>query len=156
MTDTAKYADILLPAVTFLEQYEVKRAYGSYVVGGVQPVIPPQGEAKPNEEVFAMLGRAMGWPHEPFSWDTETYIQKIAETLTLGQQAADLSLWQAGKTQRYDFPGERPIQFDTVVPRTRMVRFTSHLPLSESRRFVTSLSPTNAFHSHSSAQVTTR
>ena len=118
MTDTAKYADILLPAVTFLEQYEVKRAYGSYVVGGVQPVIAPQGEAKPNEEVFAMLGRAMGWPHEPFSWDTETYMQKIAETLTLGQQAADLSLWQAGKTQRYDFPGESPIQFDTVAPRT--------------------------------------
>jgi anaerobic selenocysteine-containing dehydrogenase len=118
MTDTAKYADILLPAVTFLEQHEVRRSYGSYVVGGVQPVIPPQGEAKPNEEVFALLGRAMGWQHEPFYWSTETYIQKIAETLKLGRRSADFSLWQAGKTQRYDFPGERPIQFDTVVPRT--------------------------------------
>ncbi len=118
MTDTAKYADILLPAVTFLEQREIRRSYGSYVVGGVQPVIPPQGEAKPNEEVFALLGRAMGWQHEPFYWDTETYMQRIAETLKLGHQSADFSLWQAGKTQRYDFPGESPIQFDTVAPRT--------------------------------------
>src|SRR5262249_6638628 len=76
MTDTAKYADILLPAVTFLEQREIRGAYGSYVVGGVQPVIPPQGEAKANEEVFAALGRAMGWQHEPFYWDTDTYMQR--------------------------------------------------------------------------------
>ena len=118
MTDSAKYADILLPAVTFLEQHEIKRAYGSYVVSGVQPVIAPQGETKPNEEVFALLGRAMGWQHEPFYWDTDTYMHKVAETLQLNRQPADLSLWKAGKAQRYDFPGERPVQFDTVTPRT--------------------------------------
>lgn len=118
MTDTAKYADILLPAVTFLEQREIKRAYGSYVVGGVQPVIAPRGEAKANEEVFALLGRAMGWQHEPFSWDTDTCMQKVAATLKLDRQAADLSTWKAGKGQQYDFPGPTPVQFRTVSPRT--------------------------------------
>ncbi|MBM4258282.1 MAG: hypothetical protein FJ147_20600 [Deltaproteobacteria bacterium] len=118
MTDSAKYADILLPAVTFLEQYEIKRAYGSYVVSGVQPVIPPVGEAKANEEMFALLGRAMGWQHEPFYWDTATSMQKVAATLKLDRQVANLSAWRAGKAQRYDFPGERPVQFDTVAPRT--------------------------------------
>src|SRR5262249_3281478 len=103
---------------TFLEQYEIRRAYGSYVVGGVQPVIAPRGEAKPNEEVFAALGRAMGWQHDPFLWGTEIYMQKIAETLTLDRQPADLSIWKAGRSQRYNFPGERPIQFETVFPRT--------------------------------------
>lgn len=118
MTDTARYADILLPAVTFLEQREIKRAYGSYVVGGVQPVIAPVGEAKSNEEVFALLGRAMGWQHEPFFWDTDTYMEKVATTLKLDRQAANLSTWRAGKGQRYDFPGPTPRQFDTVSPRT--------------------------------------
>ena len=118
MTDTAKYADILLPAVTFLEQREIRRAYGSYVVGGVQSAIPPQGEAKSNEEVFAALGRAMGWQHEPFSWDTDTYMQKVAAALVLDRQAADLPTFTAGKIQGYDFPGPTPIQWQTVFPRT--------------------------------------
>src|SRR6266852_875358 len=118
MTDTALYADILLPAVTFLEQREIRRAYGSYVVGGVQPVIPPQGEAKANEEVFAALGRAMGWQQEPFYWATDTYMQKVAAALLLDRQAADLPTFAAGKLQGYDFPGPTPIQLKTVFPRT--------------------------------------
>jgi anaerobic selenocysteine-containing dehydrogenase len=118
MTDTCHYADILLPAVTFLEQREIRRSYGSYIVGGVQPVIPPQGEAKPNEEVFAALGRAMGWTHEPFTWTTDACMRKVAEALQLGRQAAELSAFQAGKNQQYDFPGTTPIQFATVLPRT--------------------------------------
>jgi len=118
MTDTAQYADILLPAVTFLEQREIRRAYGSYVVGGVQPAIPARGEAKPNEEVFAALGRAMGWQHEPFFWDTDISMQKVTEALQLDRQAAALSLFVAGKAQGYDFPGSTPIQLKTVLPRT--------------------------------------
>ncbi|MGE0680935.1 MAG: molybdopterin-dependent oxidoreductase [Candidatus Binatia bacterium] len=118
MTDTCHYADILLPAVTFLEQREIRRSYGSYVVGGVQPAIPPQGEAKPNEEVFAALGRAMGWTHEPFTWTTDDCMRQVAAALQLGRQATELSAFQAGKSQQYDFPGVTPIQFATVLPRT--------------------------------------
>jgi anaerobic selenocysteine-containing dehydrogenase len=118
MTDTCQYADILLPAVTFLEQQEIRRSYGSYIVGGVQPVIAACGEAKPNEEVFALLGQAMGWTHEPFTWSTDDCMRKIAEALRLGHQAADLSAFKEGKGQQYDFPGVTPIQFDTVWPRT--------------------------------------
>src|SRR5438552_506996 len=118
LTDTAQFADILLPAVTFLEQREIRRAYGSYVVGGVQPAIPARGEAKPNEEVFAALGHAMGWPHEPFCWSTDTSMQKVAEALTLDRQAADPSIFAAGKSQGFDFPGPTPIQFHTTFPRT--------------------------------------
>ncbi|HEY7818817.1 MAG TPA: molybdopterin-dependent oxidoreductase, partial [Vicinamibacteria bacterium] len=46
MTDTARYADILLPATTMLEHYDYKRSYGSYVVGATKPVIDPVGEAR--------------------------------------------------------------------------------------------------------------
>jgi anaerobic selenocysteine-containing dehydrogenase len=117
-TDSALYADILLPAVTFLEQREIKKGYGSYVVGGVQPVIPPRGEAKPNEEVFAMLGRAMGWKDEPFYWDSETCMQKTAAALSMNGACGDLSSFREGRSQQYDFPGTSPVQFKTVFPRT--------------------------------------
>ncbi len=118
MTDTAKYADVLLPAPTFLEQREIKKAYGSYVVGGVQPAIPARGEAKPNEEVFAALGRALGWRDQPFSWDTSTCMRKVARALTLAGRPADAALFEAGESQRFDFPGSAPVQFQTVFPQT--------------------------------------
>jgi anaerobic selenocysteine-containing dehydrogenase len=118
MTDTCRYADVLLPAVTFLEQQEIRRSYGSYVVGGVQPVIPACGEAKPNEEVFALLGRAMGWSHAPFTWTSDDCMRNIADTLILGQQPLELSTLKAGKGQYYDFPGTTPVQFGTIFPRT--------------------------------------
>ncbi|MBI4483611.1 MAG: molybdopterin-dependent oxidoreductase [Acidobacteria bacterium] len=118
MTDTAKYADILLPATTFLEHQDIRRAYGSYVVGGVQPVIPALGEAKSNGEVFAALGRAMGWQDEPFFWDTHTSMQKVADALTLHGRPASAGIFTAGETQPYDFPGPTPIQFKTAFPQT--------------------------------------
>ncbi len=117
MTDTCHYADIILPAVTFLEQYEIRRSYGSYVIGGVQPAIAPRGEAKPNEEVFAALGRALGGTQEPFTWTTDECMRKVADTLKLAQKPAILSALAAGHNQEYDFPGT-PVQFSTVRPRT--------------------------------------
>ena len=118
MTDSARYADILLPAVTFLEQREVKRGYGSLVVGGVQPAIEPRGEAKPNEEVFAALGRAMGFEDAPFGWTTDDCVRYVAENLDMSGRKPDLERLRDGKVNRYDFPGTTPVQFGTVFPRT--------------------------------------
>jgi anaerobic selenocysteine-containing dehydrogenase len=119
MTDTALYADILLPAVTFLEQHEIKRSYGSYIVGGVQPVIEPCGEARPNEWVFAQLGRAMGFTDEPFSWDTAACLRKVAGALRLNGQPCDLETVLRGATQTYPFAsGGGPVQFVSVQPQT--------------------------------------
>lgn len=118
LTDTALYGDILLPAVTFLEQQEIKKGYGSYVVGGVQPVISPVGEAKSNEDVFAMLGRAMGWEDRPFQMDTHAYMKKVAETASLNGQRGNLDIFLSGKTQVCRFAGETPVQFRTVFPAT--------------------------------------
>lgn len=60
MTDTAKYADVVLPATTFLEHYDVARGYGAYHFHLVQPVIEPVGEARPNHEVFRDLAVRLG------------------------------------------------------------------------------------------------
>lgn len=55
MTDTAAYADIVLPATTFLEHVDLRNGYGNPRLGYVRPVIQPYGQAKCNHEVFAEL-----------------------------------------------------------------------------------------------------
>ncbi|HET6266753.1 MAG TPA: molybdopterin-dependent oxidoreductase [Acidobacteriota bacterium] len=118
MTDTARYADLLLPAVTFLEQHEIKKPYGPYAVQYMAPVIPARGEAKPNEEVFAMLGRAMGWDDPAFLYTTRDYLERIAKGLDGMGRSISMADFEKQRVQLFDFPGETPIQFKTVFPRT--------------------------------------
>jgi anaerobic selenocysteine-containing dehydrogenase len=60
MTDTARYADVVLPATTFLENYDTAKAYGpmSFLLG--RPVIDPVGEARSNADVFGDLASRLG------------------------------------------------------------------------------------------------
>ena len=60
-TDTADYADIVLPATTQLEHFDIHNSYGHLYVQSNNPAIAPLGEAKPNTEVFRLLARAMGF-----------------------------------------------------------------------------------------------
>lgn len=60
MTDTAKLADVVLPATTFLESYDVAQSYGSTNLQLVRPVIEPVGASRPNVEVFAELAGRLG------------------------------------------------------------------------------------------------
>lgn len=62
-TDTARYADLVLPATTFLEHREVSRGYGSMLMQGADAVAAPAGEARPNYEVFGDLCRRLGLSH---------------------------------------------------------------------------------------------
>jgi anaerobic selenocysteine-containing dehydrogenase len=59
--DTADYADILLPATTFLEHTDLYLAYGHYYLQLARPALPPPGEAKSNVEVFRLLAERMGF-----------------------------------------------------------------------------------------------
>jgi anaerobic selenocysteine-containing dehydrogenase len=59
-TDTADFADILLPSTTFLEHTDAYFAYGHHYLQLARPVLPAPGEALPNTEVFRRLASAMG------------------------------------------------------------------------------------------------
>ena len=65
LTDTARYADLVLPATSSLEHSDLYRAYGSYCIQRVRAAIPPVGESRSNWEVFQLLAAAMGF-REPF------------------------------------------------------------------------------------------
>jgi len=60
-TDTADYADILLPATTQLEQFDLHKAYGHLYLLVNNPAIEPIGEAKPNSEVFRLIAARLGF-----------------------------------------------------------------------------------------------
>lgn len=66
-TDTADYADILLPATTQLEHLDAHSAYGHRYMMASNPAIAPLGEAKPNTEIFRLLAKALGFTEACFT-----------------------------------------------------------------------------------------
>jgi anaerobic selenocysteine-containing dehydrogenase len=60
-TDTADYADIVLPATTQLEHYDVHKSYGHLYMLANNPAIAPVGESLPNSEIFRRLAARMGF-----------------------------------------------------------------------------------------------
>ena len=59
-TDTVDHADVVLPATTTLEHYDLHKAYGHLYLSLSRPAIAPEGESKPNTEVFRLLAARMG------------------------------------------------------------------------------------------------
>lgn len=78
MTDTADYADIVLPATSQLEQTDLHKAYGHTLLTYNRPAIAPLGESKSNWEVMGLLAQAMGFD-EP--WLHQSVDEVIAEIL---------------------------------------------------------------------------
>jgi anaerobic selenocysteine-containing dehydrogenase len=74
-TDTADYADILLPATTQLEHLDVIKPYGHYYMVANNPAIAALGESKPNAEIFRLLAKTMGFTEACFSDSDETIAQ---------------------------------------------------------------------------------
>ena len=60
LTDTARYADLVLPATTYLETEDLFRAYGAYYVQFAPQAVPPQGEAWSNVRLAQELARRLG------------------------------------------------------------------------------------------------
>ena len=71
-TDTADYADYILPATTQLEHWDIHPAYGHTDVVLNRPAIAPIGEARPNSQIFRELAAAMGFTDACFADDDET------------------------------------------------------------------------------------
>ncbi|HEY1501022.1 MAG TPA: molybdopterin-dependent oxidoreductase [Acidobacteriaceae bacterium] len=93
-TDTADYADILLPATTFLEHKDVQGAYGHYYVQLSEQAIEPLGEARSNVWLFSQLAQRMGFT-EPCFRDTPDEL--IAQALR-SEDPENQHPWLAGIT----------------------------------------------------------
>ena len=115
MTDTARYADVVLPATTFLERPELARSYGAYTLQRCKAVLDPVGESRSNHEVFATLCELSGLaqPDDPVGED------EIVNTI-LGGEPRGEEIRGALSEKGISFPrfGANPIQFVDVFPGT--------------------------------------
>jgi anaerobic selenocysteine-containing dehydrogenase len=125
VTDTALYADVLLPATTFLEHYDIARGYGAYHLHVVQPVIEAVAEARPNHEVFRELGVRLGLAEPDELGEAGAMLDVTAR---LAPEAADA----LGRGVPAPAPhGGRPIQCADVHPGTpdgRIALYPDDLP----------------------------
>src|SRR5438128_2659684 len=67
MTDSMLYCDVVLPACTHFEHHDLFSAYGQHWLQRAEPVIPPQGEALPNTEIFRRLAARFGYDDPAFT-----------------------------------------------------------------------------------------
>ena len=76
MTDTADHADIVLPATTQLEHWDVHGAYGHTYALLNRPAVAPLGQARSNAAIFRALARRMGFTEPCFDDDDETLARR--------------------------------------------------------------------------------
>ncbi len=77
LTDTANYADLVLPATTSMEHLDLYRSFGQLTLQLAKPVLPPQGESRSNWRVFADLARALGVATEHYAKSEEALIREF-------------------------------------------------------------------------------
>jgi anaerobic selenocysteine-containing dehydrogenase len=120
LTDTALYADLVLPATTFLEQSEVAISYGTYAVQLSEPIIPPVGAARSNTAVFSELARrlGLGLPEEGDEARIERALHAIEGPVSPPAGDDRLGAIRRDGVLRLSFDGRGPVQFETVFPGT--------------------------------------
>jgi anaerobic selenocysteine-containing dehydrogenase len=119
MTDSMRYADVVLPACSHFEHDDLYSAYGQHWLQRAAPVIPPQGEALPNTEIFRRLAARFGFADPLFT----------ATDLDLIDDAVDARDPRLGGRRPRALPTDRALAmtvdgadamlFANVRPRTR-------------------------------------
>jgi anaerobic selenocysteine-containing dehydrogenase len=79
-TDTADYADILLPATTFVEHADLYTAYGHHYLQWAEPILPARGQCKPNSWVFHQLAQRLGLEDPILSMTTEELAAELLKS----------------------------------------------------------------------------
>ena len=89
-TDTAQYADILLPAASFLEFDDITTSYFHFTIGAQAKAAEPMGQSLPNQEIFRRLAAAMGFDDAHLHARDEDMLEKIMVRSGTGLSFAQL------------------------------------------------------------------
>jgi anaerobic selenocysteine-containing dehydrogenase len=118
MTDSASYADVVLPACSHFEYADLYASYGHHFLQRAEAIIPPVGEALPNTEIFRRLAHRFGYTDPAFrATDAELMDDALAldDPRLQGVRPSQLPLDQALPMQ---FNGSEAMLFQTTMPAT--------------------------------------
>jgi len=121
MTDSLAYADVVLPACSHFEHADLFAAYGTHWLQRADRVIPPQGEALPNTEIFRRLAARFGFDDPAFrASDAELMNDALdgADPRMGGKRPSAIPLDRA-TPMTVDGGGEDAVLFKNVFPKTK-------------------------------------
>lgn len=120
-TDTARYADIVLPATSQLEQMDLHKPYGHLSLQMNMPAIAPQGEARSNWDVMRALAAEMGFDEPWLRDDAEAVMREVlAATAVHSPLVKDLTLERLKEEGTFPLsvPAEERVPFADGIFRT--------------------------------------
>jgi len=120
MTDTARYADIVLPATFSVEQHDLYGSYGHFYVQRTRPVVAPPATAKSNWQAFTLLARALGWSEEPFLRSEEEMVDELLAHETPFLEGIDRQALSLGRAVRLNTGHLKTSPFQTASGRIEM------------------------------------
>ncbi|MZP29269.1 molybdopterin-dependent oxidoreductase [Heliobacterium undosum] len=111
LTDTARYADVVLPATAAPEHADLYRSYGHFYIQRAYPVAPPPGEAKSNLEVFCLLAKSFGFAEPHFQKTADDLIEELLAQKTPLLEGSDRPALTAGRPVRLNVGDNPPLRF---------------------------------------------
>lgn len=117
LTDTARYADIVLPATMQIEHRDLLIAYGHLYIAWNEPAVPPPCECLPTTEIFRRLARKLGL-HEPALYDSdETLATQVLDSRHLSLDGITLEKLKTHGWMRLNYPSPF-VPFEHSFPTT--------------------------------------
>jgi anaerobic selenocysteine-containing dehydrogenase len=129
MTDTAAYADIVLPATSSIEHSDLYRAYGTYCIQRAAAAIPPVGESKSNWEVFGLLAEAMGFDDGFFRQSADDLIDYLLSIPNPMREGIDNDALYSGKAVELNLPPDHKTRFLTASGKIQILNPHEKEPL---------------------------
>jgi anaerobic selenocysteine-containing dehydrogenase len=131
LTDTARWADLVLPATSMLEHDDLYRSYGHYCIQRTEPVIPPVGESRSNWQVFQALAVAMGYDEPFFRRSAPELVDELLAAPSSLRQGIDAQALAEGRAVELHLPAASERRWGTPSGRIEILNPALDPPLPD-------------------------
>lgn len=114
MTDTATYADIVLPATSSMEQSDMYRSYGNYCIQRARPAIPAVGDSRSNWDTFSQLANGLGFDDPFFRQNADDLIDTLLSIPSPWRDGITADAVNSCEAVRLSVPSHSSRPFETL------------------------------------------